>query len=142
MPRLRLSTSLVAIFLLLYGVAGRSDESLDALVKRLEAVGTFAFGGVGFAGVVSKGEIDYRFVLSQPAPVALDAFEKVYAFGNPQAKAYALAGIKKLDFKRFGELLANAGVSGDKVQVMRGCIITREPLGSVAKEIDGGDFRF
>ena len=132
----------VALFLLLYGVAGRADDHLDVVVKRLNSVGTFAFGGVGFTGVISKGEIDFKFVLSQPPPVALAAFEKLHAFGNPQAKPYALAGIRKLNLRRYGELLAAMGVSTDKVEVMRGCVITREPLQNVAKEINRGDFQF
>ena len=142
MSRLSLLTRWVTIFLLLYGVTGRADDNLDVVVKRLDSVSTFAFGGVGFSGVISKGEIDFKFVLSQSAPVALAAFEKLYAQGNPQAKSYALAGIRKLNLKAYGELLAIAGASTDEVEVMRGCIITSEPLRTVAKEIDGGDFRF
>jgi len=140
--RLHLLTRWVAAFLLLYGVAGRADQHLDAVVKRLASVSTFAFGGVGYAGATSKGEIDFKFVLSQSAPVALAAFEKLYANGNPQAKCYALAGIKKRNLNRYKELLAIAGTSADEVEVMRGCIITHEPLRKVAKEIDGGEFRF
>ncbi|HYL72816.1 MAG TPA: hypothetical protein VEU96_01350 [Bryobacteraceae bacterium] len=111
------------------------------MVKRLAIVSTFAFGGVGYAGVTSKGETDFKFVLSQPAPVALAAFEKLYAVGNPQAKSYALAGIKKLNLDRYKELVAIVGAA-DQVEVMRGCIVTRQSLRKVAKEIDGGEFRF
>ena len=138
--RLHLLTRLVAVFLLLYGVAARADELLDAVVKRLASVNTFAFGPVGYAGVTSKGETDFKFVLSQSAPVALAAFEKLYANGNPQAKSYALAGIRNLNLNRYKELLAMAGAATDEVEVMRGCIITHEPLRKVAKEIDGGEF--
>jgi hypothetical protein len=132
----------VAVFLLLYGVAARADELLGHVVKRLASVRTFAIGPVGYAGVTSKGEIDFKFVLSQSAPVALAAFEKLYANGNPQAKSYALAGIRKLSPSRYKELLAIAGAATDEVEVMRGCVITHEPLQKVAKEIDGGEFRF
>jgi hypothetical protein len=135
-------TRWVGIFLLLYGVAVGADEHLDAAVKRLASVTTFAFGGVGYAGVTSKGEIDFKFVLSQSMPVALAAFEKLYADGNPQAKSYALCGIKKLNLNRFKELLAVAGTSTEEVEVMRGCIITHESLRRVAKEVENSEFRF
>ena len=111
-------------------------------MKRLAGVGRFAFGGVGFAGVISEGETDLKFILSQPSPAALASLARLYADGNPQAKAYALAGVKKLSRRRYRELLAEARASMDQVVVMRGCVITREPLRQVAKEIDAGGFRF
>ncbi len=142
LPRFHLLARCVAGFLLLHGVVARADEHLDAVVKRMASVSIFAFGGVGYAGVTSKGEIDFKFLLSQSAPVALAAFEKLYANGNPQAKSYALAGIKKLNLNKYKELLVIAGTATDKVQVMRGCISFQESLQNVAKEIDGGEFQF
>lgn len=120
----------------------QTEERPDLTIKRLLAVGRFAFGGVGFAGVISEGETDFKFILSQPSPDALALLARLYADGNPQAKAYALAGIKKLNRKRYRELLTGAKASMDQVYVMRGCVITREPLRQVAKEIDSGRFRF
>jgi len=90
-----------------------------AAIGRLSEVDVFAFGGVGFAGQTSKGEIDFRLVLSQPSPVALSALEKLYATGNPQARSYALFGIRKIKPSRFKELLTSAEASKDKVDVMR-----------------------
>ena len=95
--------------LLLYAVVPRADDAVDAAVRRLAKVETFAFGGTGYAGVTSKGEIDFRLLVSQPPQVALAAFEKLYAAGNPQGKSYALSGFKKLDPRRFKELLAAGG---------------------------------
>ena len=126
---------------MLVSVGLRADDRLDASVKRLARVQTFAFGGVGYAGVISKGETDFKFVLSHQPSIALAAFEKLYAVGNPQAKAYALSGIKKLDLKRFKELLATRAAS-DEVEVMRGCIISHESLNEVASAIVAGKFGF
>jgi hypothetical protein len=108
----------------------------------LSAVEEFAFGGVGYAGAISKGEIDFKLVLSQPGPIALSGFEKLYASGNPQGRSYALSGIKKLNPPRFHELLISARTSTDKVDVMRGCIISHESLRDVVMQIDRGKFRF
>jgi hypothetical protein len=132
----------VALLLLTCGFAAFADSLLDAALKRLSTVGTFAFGGIGYAGETSKGEIDFKVVLSYPQPVALTAFEKLYATGGPQGKSYALSGIKKLNPSRFKELLASAKASTDEVEVMRGCILSHESLGDVAKQIDLGKFRF
>lgn len=68
-------------------IASFGDDSVDSAVKRLSNVEIFAFGGVGYGGVTSKGEIDFNLVLAQPPPIALTAFEKLYATGNPQEKS-------------------------------------------------------
>ena len=119
-----------------------ADDTVDAAVNRLSTVERFAFGGVGYAGVTSKGETDFRFVLTQPKPTALNAFERLYAIGNSQGKSYALSGLKKLAPARFAELVATLARSTEEVEVMRGCIVSHEPLPQVAKQIGHGKFRF
>jgi len=136
-------TRRLLVFLVLCGVTPLlANDSVDAAVNRLSTVEKFAFGGVGYAGVTSKGEIDFKFVLAQPQSTALSAFEKLYATGNTQGKSYALAGIKKLAPQRFKELAAAIAKSTDEVEVMRGCIVSHEALRDVAKQIDQGKFRF
>ena len=119
-----------------------ADDTVDTAVNRLSTVERFAFGGVGFAGVTSKGEKDFKFVLTQPKTTALNAFERLYAIGNPQGKSYALSGLKKLAPERFAELVATLAKSAEEVDVMRGCIVSHEPLPDVAKQIANGKFRF
>jgi hypothetical protein len=119
-----------------------ADDRVDAAVKRLSAVEWFAFGGVGYAGVTSEGEIDFKVLLAQPKPTALNAFERLYATGNPQGKSYALCGLKKLAPQRFMELVAALEKSTDEVKVMRGCIVSHELIPTVAKQIGQGKFRF
>jgi hypothetical protein len=126
--------------LLLCGVAAPAEDSVDAAVSRLSTVERFAFGGTGYAGVTSKGELDFKVVLSQPRPAALTAFERLFATGNPQGKSYALSGVKKLNPEKFKELLASASASTEQVEVMRGCIVSHESLREVAKQIDRGEF--
>ena len=128
--------------LLFCGSAVLADDPVKSAVKRLSNVEIFAFGGVGYAGLTSEGEIDFKLVLAQPQPVALTAFEKLYATGNPQGKSYALSGIKKLNPSRFKDLLASVGASTDEVEVERGCIVSHELLREVAKQIDRRKFRF
>jgi len=139
---LRSAKWLCVLFVFLNLSAVLADDAVDAAVKRLSSVGQFAFGGIGYAGVISKGEIDFKFILAQPTPTALNAFERLYTIGNAQGKSYALSGLKKLAPQRFTELVATLAKSSDEVEVMRGCVITHEPLPSVAKQIGKGKFRF
>ena len=60
-PVMRLS--IAAVILLLTGVA-HAGEVTDATLNRLMRTDRFAFGRVGYAGVISQGEKDYRAVLS------------------------------------------------------------------------------
>jgi hypothetical protein len=110
------------------------------IVQRMTAEGIFAFGGVGYAGVTSEGEKDFRQILTLPPEQATDAFEKLYAEGNSQAKSYALAGLRKLDRARFEELRASLESSTARVQTMRGCIISDEPLREVAEDLAAGKY--
>jgi len=72
-------------------------------VERLAKTGVFAFGRVGYAGIISPGEKDYRTVFNRGS--AKTDFEKLYSTGNLQAKCYALAGIHMLNPTRFSELV-------------------------------------
>jgi hypothetical protein len=44
---------------------------LPSALKRVSTIERFAFGGVGYAGVISKSEMDFKFILSQPQTTAL-----------------------------------------------------------------------
>jgi len=142
MPILR-SAKWVLILLVLWSVSPvLADDAVDAALNRLSTVGQFAFGGVGYAGITSKGETDFKLVLAQPKPTALNTFERLWVIGNPQGRSYALSGLKKLAPERFAELTATLGRSTEKVEVMRGCMVSHEPLPEVAKQIGQGKFRF
>jgi len=141
--RIPRSATWALILLVLFSISPvLADDTVDAAVNRLSTVERFAFGGVGFAGVTSKGETDFKFVLAQPKPTALNAFERLYAIGNSQGKSYALSGLKKLAPERFAELVATLAKSTEEVEVMRGCIVSHELLPKVAKQIGQGKFRF
>jgi len=75
-------------------------ESADAL-KELSATHDFAFGGVGVAGITSKGEIAFRQVLASPS--SEKDFLDLLATGNAQARCYALVALHVLDPKRYVE---------------------------------------
>lgn len=129
----------VALIILSCSVAPAQD-TLSATVRSLAETGVFAFGGVGFAGKISQGEIDFRVIQSQPAAVALASFETVYSTGDSAAQIYALAGIRQLNRERFKEILLSLGGSQEKVFTMEGCIMERRRLVDVAKAIDAGSY--
>ncbi len=109
-------------------------------MQGISNTGVFAFGGVGFIGKTSQGEIDFRVIESQPPTVALEEFEKIYAAGDAEAKSYALVGIRQFDRKRFNELLQSLQGSEQRVMTMQGCILQKQKLVDVAKTIDAGGY--
>jgi hypothetical protein len=108
----------------------------DVVLDRLAKVEQFAFGPTGYAGVISTGEKDYKIVLSRSS--ALPDFEKLFAEGDSQAKAYALVGIRKLDPKRFAELARTFQESNESVATMHGCIVSHDTSAHVIKQIESG----
>ena len=126
------------ITMLLFVPVPQSAHPPDAVIERLAKVGVFAFGPVGYVGIISPGEKDYRTVFNRSA--ALEDFEKLYSAGNVQAKCYALAAIHRLDPTRFKELVQPLRNSKETVTTMSGCIMSHEALGDIIKQIESGRF--
>jgi len=135
--RMRLLAATLIAFL---GSVAFSQETHSVAMQRIENANVFAFGGIGYAGVTSQGENDFRVILSQPASVAEADFERIYTSGNSEAKSYALAGIRELDRARFKELLESLRGSNEKVVTMEGCIVEDRPLLRVAQDINSGQY--
>ena len=123
---------------LLFSAVPQATQSVDPVYEHLAKVGIFAFGGVGFAGVTSSGEKDYRAILARPS--AMGDFERIYSSGNLQAKCYALVGIRKLNAKRFKELVQPLRSSKEQVATMHGCVIDGELLGAIIRQIETGKY--
>jgi len=117
-----------------------AQETLSATVRSLAKTDVFAFGGVGFIGKISQGEIDFRIIQSQPSAVALASFETVYSTGDSAAQIYALAGIRQLDRARFEEIFQSLDGSQEMVFTMQGCVMERHRLVDIAKAIDAGNY--
>jgi len=115
-----------------------AGDSVDPVSDRLAKVDRFAFGGTGYAGVISSGEKDYRVILARPS--ALLDFEKLFAVGNSQGKSYALIGIRTLDPSGFKQISPSLRGSTEEVVTQSGCIVYHESLGAVLKRIDAGAY--
>jgi hypothetical protein len=110
-----------------------AEQPPEAVVGRLIKVEYFAFGGVGYAGIVSPGEKDFRNVMARSN--ALELLKQIYQHGNAQARCYALSGIRKLDPDEFERLAHQLRDSNEQVNTFRGCIISQEPLSELIKQI-------
>ena len=113
-----------------------TSQSLDPIMGRLERVYSFAFGGFGFTLATSQGELDYRAILSRKS-AAVD-FETVFRIGNPQAKCYALTGLRQVNPRRFESLAAPLQSSRNCVAVTRGCITFVQSMADTVKQIRSG----
>jgi hypothetical protein len=120
--------------------AAIAQEKADTAQETLEFARVFAFGGIGFAGTTSREELAFTSILVLPSHTAKQRLERLYLSGNPQAMSYALAGMRKLDRKRYAELIARARTSDATVHTMSGCIMTNEKLRKIADEVDSGKY--
>ena len=128
----------LAVAVLVAVSIAQTGESIDSIFNRLAKVDRFAFGPTGYAAVISQGEKDYKSVLSRPS--AIEAFERLYSVGNPQAKCYALVGIRKLNPSRFKHLSDSLRNSRDEVLTQSGCIVYHESFAAILKRIEAGEY--
>jgi hypothetical protein len=113
-----------------------TSQASDPIMDRLKKIESFAFGGVGFALASSQGELDYRAILSRKSAAA--DFEAVFRIGNPQAKCYALTGLRQVNSSRFESLVMPLRSSRTCVAVTRGCTTFSQSMADIVKEIRSG----
>ena len=134
---MRISTALLLVTFCA-SISAQTDRRF--VLPRLETTRVFALGPVGFATSTSQQELEFKQILALPYPRATEQMEKLYATGNPQAMSYALAGMRKLDRKRYAELLVSVRASDVTVQTMSGCIISTKKLRKFADDLDTGKY--
>jgi hypothetical protein len=109
----------------------------DHYQKMLDAK-TFAFGGVGFAGTTSGGELGFRQVLSGPEPEK--RFEDAYADATSEGRLYVLCGLRATHSSAFDRYVANLRSETNQVMTMSGCIGSLEPIKAVVQRIVNGEY--
>src|SRR5437762_13702487 len=109
-----------------------SISGVAAEPKSLAEVQEFAFGGVGVAGIESRGESFVRGVMGESDGLA--TFSKILGTGSPAAKLYALCGIRLLSQRDFDAAAAPLLKSSEMVTVMRGCLVSKERVGDLARQ--------
>ncbi len=131
----RLVSRSVGVLLLTLSVSAADDSNA---VKKLSGTPIFAFGGIGYAGTTSEGEVAFKAVL---ASVSAEAdFLRLLKSGNPQAKCYALVGLRVTSRQAFNEQLKTFASSNQEVQTCAGCNMARQPMSSVVASIQRGDY--
>jgi hypothetical protein len=116
--------------------AGTSSEK--SAVHDLAAAKSLAFGGVGVAGLMSEGERNLRAVLEQPD--ASQQLQAALAHATPAGKLYILVGLRGCDRAAYQKVFDSLGRPNDDVEVVRGCMISKEPFRQVLSQIQDGRF--
>lgn len=111
-----------------------------APMRSLADAQIFALGPVGYAGRTSQEEIQFKAIFLLDQRRAEQELERLYSSGNPQAMSYALVGMRRLDPKRYVDMLSASLVSDANVTTMRGCIMEGEKLRTVASKLDSGRY--
>lgn len=130
--------ALILMVVLVSAASAQAPATPDLALQRLAEVQIFAFGPVGFAGITSQGEKDYKAVLSRPS--AASDFGRLLSAGNAQAKSYALVGIHAIDPEHFKTLSKSFRNSNADVTTESGCIVSHESLGGIFRRIEAGHY--
>ncbi|OLB00652.1 MAG: hypothetical protein AUH08_08000 [Verrucomicrobia bacterium 13_2_20CM_54_12] len=110
----------------------------NSAARDLAAARSFAFGGVGVAGLMSEGERNLRAVLEQPD--ASHQLQAALAHATPAGELYILVGLRRCDRAAYQKIFDSLARPNDDVEVARGCMISREPFRQLLSQIQDGRF--
>jgi hypothetical protein len=125
------------IFVMLLCASVAIAEASDP-IKELASIPHFAFGGIGYTGTTSKGELAFREILKRPS-AEMD-FTNLLASGNAQARCYALVALHSLNPKAYADRVPQFEHDQTQVSLISGCIVTGEPMSSVVVSIGSGRY--
>ena len=112
--------------------------SENSAARDLAAAKSFAFGGVGVAGLMSEGERNLRAVVERPD--ASQQLQAALAHATPAGELYILVGLRRCDRAAYEKISTSLSVSNDNVEVARGCMVSREPFPQLLSQIQDGRF--
>jgi hypothetical protein len=104
--------------------------------EQFRSIKTFSFGGVGPLGSMSDGEQCFRAIASSSN--ALQLFTTTLTNGTPEARLYALCGIRILAPQTFDPHAAPAVAANRPVTIMEGCLLSHERASNVIVRIKEG----
>ena len=113
-------------------------SSENSAVRDLAAAKSLAFGGVGVAGLMSEGERNLRAVLERPD--ASQQLQAALAHATPAGTLYILVGLRRCDRAAYQKVFDALGRPNDDVEVVRGCMISKEPFRQALSQIQDGRF--
>jgi hypothetical protein len=98
----------------------------------------FALGGIGAAGIISKGESALRTILDQPD--AATQLEKMFPHATDAGRLYILVGLRLRDRSAYKRAFDSYSKHDSTVETVRGCMVSRESFQALMREIDRGNF--
>ena len=110
----------------------------NSAVSDLAAAKSLAFGGVGVAGLMSEGERNLRAVLERPD--ASQQLQAAITHATPAGKLYILVGLRRCDRAAYQKIFDSLGRFTDDVQVVRGCMVSKEPFREALSQVQDGRF--
>ena len=87
---------------------------------------------------MSEGERNLRAVLEQPD--ASQQLQAALARATPAGKLYILVGLRRCDRTAYQKVFDSLGRPNDDVDVVRGCMISKEPFRQVLSQVQDGRF--
>jgi hypothetical protein len=115
-----------------------ATSSEDSVARDLAAAKSFAFGGVGAAGLMSEGERNLRAVLERPD--ASQQLQVALAQATLAGTLYVLVGLRRCDRAAYQKVFDSLARPNDDVEVVRGCMISKEPFRQLLLQIQDGRF--
>jgi len=115
-----------------------ATSSENSAVRDLAAAKSLAFGGVGVAGLMSEGERNLRAILQLP-----DASQRLQAalvHATPAGTLYILVGLRRCDRAASQKIFDSLARPNDDVEVVRGCMISKQPFRQLLTQIQDGRF--
>jgi len=133
----------LSVALIMGIMLSQADISLAATpensaARDLAAARSFAFGGVGVAGLMSEGERNLRAILERPN--ASQQLQAGLAHATPTGELYILVGLRRCDPAAYQKIFGSLARPNDDVEVARGCMISREPFRQLLSQIQDGRF--
>src|SRR4029453_18263523 len=113
-------------------------SSENSAARDVAAAKSLAFGGVGVAGLMSEGERNFRAVFERPD--ASQQLQAALAHATPAGKLYILVGLRRCDRAAYQKVFDSLGRPNDDVEVVRGCMISKEPFRQVLSKVQDGRF--
>ena len=115
-----------------------ASSSENSAVRDLAASKPLAFGGVGVAGLMSEGERNLRSVLERAD--ASQQLQAALAHATPAGTLYILVGLRRCDRAAYQQVVDSVVRPSDDVEVVRGCMISKEPFRQLFSQIQDGRF--
>ncbi len=133
-----LSVTLIMGIILSQADISLAATSENSAARDLAAAKSFAFGGVGVAGLMCEGERNLRAVLEQPD--ASRQLQAALSHATPAGELYILVGLRRCDRVAYQKIFASLPRPNADVEVARGCMISREPFRQLFSQIQDGRF--